>query len=75
MTVDELRDALVVYPGDMRVVVDGYEGGYDEPHFHLVHMRALVAAEAGGMFGDYTSWEWDKAVGPMITAVVVSRDE
>ncbi len=31
MTVADLIDALKLYPSDMYVVVDGYEGGYDDP--------------------------------------------
>ena len=30
MTVDELVRLLATYPADMRVVVDGYEDGYDD---------------------------------------------
>ena len=30
MTVDELVRLLATYPPDMRVVVDGYEDGYDD---------------------------------------------
>jgi hypothetical protein len=30
MTVNELIEALNHYPGDMRVLVPGYEGGYDD---------------------------------------------
>lgn len=32
MTVHELIAHLQTFPGDTRVVVDGYEGGYDDPH-------------------------------------------
>ena len=30
MTVAELAQVLQTYPGDLRVVVDGYEDGYDD---------------------------------------------
>ena len=30
MTVRELLELLQGYPADLRVVVDGYEGGYDD---------------------------------------------
>ena len=30
MTVNELIEALKHYPGDMRVLVPGYEGGYND---------------------------------------------
>lgn len=30
MTVNELIEALKHYPGDMRVLVSGYEGGYND---------------------------------------------
>lgn len=32
MTVEELIELLAVYPADLRVVVDGYEDGYDNVH-------------------------------------------
>ena len=31
MTVNELIEQLKSYPGDMVVVIPGYEGGYDNP--------------------------------------------
>jgi hypothetical protein len=31
MTVSELIERLKNYPGDMMVVIPGYEGGYDNP--------------------------------------------
>ena len=31
MTVSELIEMLKNYPGDMRVIVNGYEGGYNDP--------------------------------------------
>lgn len=30
MTINELIEALERYPGDMRVLVSGYEGGYND---------------------------------------------
>ena len=30
LTVGELREALLGYPDDMRIVTDGYEGNYDD---------------------------------------------
>ena len=30
MTVDELIEQLKIYPGDMRVLTLGYEGGYND---------------------------------------------
>lgn len=30
MTIDELIEKLKSYPGDLRVLVDGYEGGFSE---------------------------------------------
>ena len=31
LTVEELINILKEYPMDMRVLVDGYEGGFDDP--------------------------------------------
>jgi hypothetical protein len=34
MTVNELIEQLKDYPGDMRVLTLGYEGGYDDTQLH-----------------------------------------
>ena len=41
MTVGQLAAILQSYPQDMRVVVDGYEDGYDYLHPHLVSVREV----------------------------------
>ena len=45
MTVGELIEKLRAYPEDMRVVVDGYEGGYSDP----------IVAIGGVVFNDSPS--------------------
>ena len=37
MTVAELREILLGHDPDMRVVVMGYEGGYDDPGVYFGH--------------------------------------
>ena len=41
MTVSELTQLLATYPPDMRVVVNGYEEGYDDLEAHLVSVREI----------------------------------
>ena len=41
MTVSELTQLLAAYPPDMRVVVNGYEEGYDDLEAHLVYVREI----------------------------------
>lgn len=42
MTVGELRALLSGFADDVRVIVDGYEEGADDPHFFAV--RAILNA-------------------------------
>ena len=41
MTVNELVQLLAAYPPDLRVVVNGYEEGYDDHDAHLVRVREI----------------------------------
>ena len=41
MTVDELIRMLESYPPDLRVVVDGYEGGVDDLEARLLLVRGI----------------------------------
>lgn len=41
MTVSELIQLLGAYPGDMRVVVSGYEEGYDDVSAERVDVRKI----------------------------------
>ena len=41
MTVSELTQLLATYPPDMRVVVNGYEEGYDDLEQHLISMKEI----------------------------------
>ena len=46
MTVRKLIDLLERYPNDMRVVVNGYEQGYDDLHPRQISV-ANIALDAG----------------------------
>ena len=46
MTVSEMIDVLKGYPGDLRVVVDGYEDGYDDPSPRQIS-NVRIALNAG----------------------------
>ena len=41
MTVEELIRTLRKYPKDMRVVVNGYETGFDDLEARLIHVREI----------------------------------
>ena len=49
MTIEELIRILQTYPQNLRVVVDGYEEGYDDLEQHLIAVKEirLDAGEAG----------------------------
>lgn len=45
MTVAELIDLLSSYPGDLRVVVDGYEDGFDDLNLELIGAIELALSQ------------------------------
>ena len=78
MTVDELIQVLEEYPPDLRVVVNGYEDGYDDLTAEQVAV-AKIALDTGKH-----SWEGKHGVGDgvmrsrnkgaeVVDAVVLSR--
>ena len=77
MTVAELIEQLKRYPSDMTVVVDGYEGGYDNP----VIEPGYVAFDTNWDGKNKNSWymgrhdssrQWD-GPDPITNAVVIGR--
>lgn len=55
MTVAELIEYLQEFPGDLHVIVPGYEDGYDD--VTLVRLELLLAEtndQQGGIFGKYS---------------------
>ena len=42
MTVSELMEMLKVHPGDLRVVVNGYEDGYDDLSPRQISVMPIV---------------------------------
>jgi len=52
LTVGELKTFLELYPENMRVFVDGFEGGYDDPTFHEIEV-VLNANENISYFGKH----------------------
>ena len=45
MTVAQLQELLSHYPDDQRVVVSGYEGGYDEPRISTAKLHDKYGPE------------------------------
>ena len=64
MTVGELIKKLSTLPTDHRVVVDGYEGGYEDlTSTHVVVDRIVVDVDSRHWMGDHLSlseWTCDK---------------
>ena len=75
MTVSESTQLLATHPSDMRVVVDGYEEGYDDLEQHLISVKE-IRLDAGNKW-----WEgrhrdsWDDRMNGSITvnALVLRR--
>ncbi len=74
MTVAELITLLQACPPDARVVVDGYEGGYDEPR---VRGDVMTPDQISGYEGEHAeAGLWKKRLPrTTIPVVVVSRDD
>ena len=75
MTVDELIKLLATYAPDMRVVVDGYEEGYDDLEQHLISMKE-ICLDAGNRWWEgrhRDSWN-DRTEGrAVVNALVLQR--
>ena len=75
MTVDELIKLLATYPPDMRVVVNGYEEGYDDLEDHLVSVRE-IRLDAGNKWweGRHREAENTRTTGSaVVNALVLQR--
>ena len=80
MTIGELIALLSQYPADTRVVVDGYEGGLDDPH---VYPRAVVLGRQTGSYSgvhsgayvDSQRYDIEDVDHDWTACVVVSRDD
>lgn len=51
LTVNDLIEALAQYPPDIRVVVNGYEDGYDNLHFNSLSAISIRPKP------DHAEWE------------------
>ena len=75
MTVGELREILRALPPGRRVLVDGYEGGFDDPFLHLVEEMGLRPGppDPGGIFGSHhpANGIWPLKEGGRVERVVV----
>ena len=75
MTVDELIKLLATYPPDMRVVVNGYEDGYDDLEQHLISVKE-ICLDAGNKWWEgrhRDSWD-DRTEGrTTVNALVLQR--
>lgn len=78
-TVGQLLDKLAKYPRDMRVVVDGYEGGHDDPWVYEIELKLHVRkyGDMLGVHGDEISlFDEDEAEDKTFTRVLaISRNE
>ena len=75
MTVSELTQLLAAYPPDMRVVVTGYEDGYDDLEQHLISVKE-ICLDAGNKWWEgrhRDSWD-DRTEGrTTVDALVLQR--
>ena len=75
MTVSELMQLLAAHPPDLRVVVDGYEEGYDDLEQHLISVKE-IRLDAGNKWWEgrhRDSWD-DRTEGrAVVKALLLQR--
>lgn len=73
MTVEEIINILKEYPPDMRVLVKGYEGGYDNPD--EIKEIEVYDRGKGGYSGEYESTDYvdEEETVTKFKAVIIPR--
>lgn len=88
MTVNQLRELLAHYPPDLPIMIDDYEGGYDEIESTNVALKEVQLnvntpwyygrhdqPEPGGTpDNQYTAGEVSRD-GPIVAAIILSRPD
>ena len=82
MTIAELQELLATYPQDLPVMVDGYEGGYDDAAAERIATKEVrLEVNPEWYYGRHDGPEIESVEfrdanydGPVITALVISRD-
>jgi len=72
-TVGEMIDLLLQYPRDMRVLVDGYENGYDDPKEIEIRNVSIDTEWGGGVYGDYHDPKGDAEIANAFNALLIHR--
>lgn len=74
MTIDELRSAIADLPGEMRVMVNGYEGALSDPIITAPTRVDLNTIDSGA-YGPHTlpgeGWDEPKE---WVIAIILSRN-
>ena len=73
MTVEEIINILKEYPPDMRVLVDWYESGYDNPD--KIEVVEVYDRGKGGYSGEYesTDYLYEEETVARFIAVIIPR--
>lgn len=74
MTVDELRAAIDGLPGEMRVMVNGYEGGLVDPVI-VPPTEVELNTHDSDVYGphDFPGQGWEEPKGT-VRAIIISRN-
>ena len=75
MTASELIQLLAQYPPDLRVMVDGYEDGYDDLEQHLISVKE-IRLDAGKSWWEgrhRDSWDERAEGSAVVNALVLHR--
>ena len=71
MTVSELIETLKAHPGDRRVVVNGYEEGYDDLSPGQISVRRIALNTGVEDWEGQHGYDWDAAARGAKTATIV----
>ena len=75
MTVAELVKLLGEYPADLRVVVDGYEAGFDDVESERIAVRPIrLDANPEWYYGQHGDADEPGAGTVVVNALVLGRD-
>ena len=78
MTVSELIETLKAHPGDRRVVVNGYEEGYDDLSPGQISVRRIALNTGVEDWEGQHGYDWDAAArgakpATIVDALVLNR--
>ncbi len=73
MKIAELIKILETYPKELEIMVDGYEGGYDDIDEKRICKKKLKKENSEDWLGDYEESDLVKNDNPAFEAIILER--